>query len=133
MPIEITNPPDAHDAMSEADNHTLIDVRTVAEFDAGHPAGAVNIPFAFTGPEGMAPNPDFVPTVRKHFPKDRKLFLSCKMGGRSLAACQVLLDAGYGTLVNIDGGFDGRAEIVGWKASGLPVETSASTWDQLKG
>src|ERR1041385_553757 len=50
----------AHDALEEDPNAIYIDVRTVREFTAGHPEGAINIPVAFPNPGGMMLNEDFV-------------------------------------------------------------------------
>lgn len=134
MPIETTTPKPAHDAMSASTDHAFLDVRTEAEYAAGHPAGALNVPVAFPdGAGGMQGNPDFLAVVEKHVPKDRKVFVSCKMGGRSMAACQALEAAGYSDLVNIDGGFGGKPDVKGWADEGLPVETSPSNYGELRG
>ncbi len=133
MPIETTTSTPAHEAMSAHAEHAFLDVRTETEYDAGHPAGSLNIPWVFSdGQGGMAPNADFLATVEKHVPKNRTVFVSCKMGGRSMAACQALEAAGYTSLVNIDGGFGGRPGVAGWAESGLPVEANASTYGDLK-
>lgn len=135
MPIETTTPKPAHDAMAASSDHVFLDVRTQQEFDAGHPTGALNVPIGFPDPAagGMAPNPNFVAVVEKHVPKDKKVFVSCKMGGRSMAACQALQAAGYADLVNIDGGFGGKPGVAGWAEEGLPVDTSPSTYADLEG
>ena len=139
MTIRSVEPPEAHSEMSGGGEHVFLDVRTVAEFDAGHPAGAINIPWALKGVMGMSPNPDFLATVQKHVPAGAKVFVSCKMGGRSMHACQQMEAAGYADLVNIDGGFGGRPDpdggpgVTGWADAGLPVENSSSTYEELKG
>src|SRR5689334_20222021 len=42
------------------EGYVYVDVRSVMEFDEGHPEGAYNVPLLDAGPGGMAPNPDFV-------------------------------------------------------------------------
>ena len=46
-------------------------------------------------------------------PKDRKLVLACRSGGRSGRASKMLLQNGYTTLVNLKGGMNA------WSAKGL--------------
>jgi rhodanese-related sulfurtransferase len=134
--IESTDPKGAHEALSSGSDGSLVDVRTVEEFDRGHPAGSVNVPWALAGDFGMEPNPDFVAEMQKRFGAEAKLYLSCQAGGRSLKACQDLEAAGFGSLVNVDGGFGGRRDpmgnlvVAGWAESGLPVTDEPSTYGQ---
>src|SRR3954453_18841208 len=87
----------------DEEGYRYVDVRTEEEFEAGHPAGAVNVPVAFAG---MRPNREFVGVVEANFPKDAKLVLGCKSGGRSARAAEMLVDSGYASVVNMDGGMD---------------------------
>ena len=112
---------------------TYVDVRTVEEFAAGHPVGAVNVPAFVRDPIGqMAPNPDFLPVMQANFPPDASLALGCRMGGRSMKACEVLARAGYTQLANVAGGFGGatdpfgRLVVPGWMQVGLPVERESA-------
>ncbi len=140
MPIETLDGKAAHDAMAGG-AHVFVDVRTVEEYEAGHPAGALNVPWALRDPAtgGMAPNADFLPTMRKHFAPDGRIFLSCQAGMRSLNACRELERAGFARLVNVDGGFGGRRDasgrvvVKGWAECGLPVARTPSTYGQLAG
>ena len=71
--VERISPKESHDLM-ENDGYTYVDVRSVPEFEAGHPAGAVNIPWAFANPAGgMTPNPDFLDVMKKMFTTDAKI------------------------------------------------------------
>lgn len=139
MAIRSVEPPEAQQEMTSGAEHVFLDVRTVAEYDAGHPAGSLNIPWALKGMMGMSPNPDFLATVQKHVPTDATVYVSCKMGGRSMHACQQMEAAGYTNLINIDGGYGGRPDpdggpgVKGWAEAGLPVENSGSTYESLKG
>ena len=119
---------EAYDALQKQADGVYLDVRTVREFTAGHPAGAVNIPVAFPDPaRGMAPNPDFVKVVEAHFPKDKKLFVGCQAGPRADAAARLLEEAGYQEVASVQGGFGGMRDpsgqllFPGWSGLGLPV------------
>jgi len=132
MPIRSIDPDAAHAEMRSTD-HVFLDVRTPEEYAAGHPEGAVNVPWALADPaSGMTPNPDFLPTVRKHFGTDRTIYVSCQMGGRSMKACDELQAAGFEDVVNVDGGFGGRPELPGWAQRGLPVAKEGTTYENLK-
>ena len=135
MPIRSLDPKSAHELMQQSPGHAFLDVRTVEEFDAGHPAGAVNVPIAMRDRSGgMAPNPDFVAAVQKKVPPATRVFASCLGGVRSLNALRALEAAGYSDLVNVDSGWGGKRDpsgrIVapGWKDAGLPVASERSTY-----
>ena len=110
---------------------TYLDVRSIPEFEAGHPEGAYNIPLlhmdAATGM--MRPNPEFLAVVRAAFPPETQLVVGCKMGGRSAQACEILASAGYRDLANVLGGFGGAPQYghAGWVQAGLPIESAADT------
>lgn len=107
-----------------------LDVRSDAEYAAGHPAGAHNVPVMLPGPRGMAQNPDFLAVVEALYPKDQKLVVGCLAGGRSLAAARMLIGAGYTQIIDQRAGFGGAKDSFGqvtepgWAAAGLPVETT---------
>ena len=135
MPIRNLDPQAAHAEMHQAPGHAFLDVRTVEEFDAGHPAGAVNVPWALRAPSGgMAPNPDFVPAVQKRLPQATRVYASCLGGVRSLNALRALESAGYADLVNVSSGWGGQKDpagrivVKGWKDCGLPVASERSTY-----
>lgn len=137
MPIQQITPPEAKAALDADPNAIYLDVRTEMEFAFGHPAGAINIPVAFPDPAagGMRPNPDFLPLVERLLPRDRQILCGCQMGGRSQMAAQMLAQAGYTNVANVQGGFGGvrdmagRVAVPGWKAAGLPV--SSETGDDV--
>lgn len=107
-----------------------LDVRSIPEFEQGHPAGAFNVPLLHLDPASgqMRPNPDFLPVVRANFPPDTAMVIGCKMGGRSQQACELLSSAGYHDVANVMGGFSGAPQMgmKGWAQEGLPVDTTAS-------
>ena len=106
-----------------------LDVRSIPEFENGHPEGAFNIPLMHADPETrqMRPNPDFLDVVRATFPPETALVIGCQMGGRSAKACEILSTAGYTDVANVLGGWGGAAQMghQGWVQAGLPTETSA--------
>lgn len=112
---------------------TYLDVRSIPEFEQGHPKGAANIPLLHAQGGRMMPNPDFQKVVEANFPKDTKLVVGCKAGGRSLQAAALLSASGYAHIVDMQGGFHGerdnlgRVSCSGWAESGLPVATQADT------
>jgi rhodanese-related sulfurtransferase len=124
-----------------AQGYTYVDVRTVEEFEAGHPEGAVNVPIALAGGGGMAPNPDFMRVMTAAFPKDAKIVVGCKAGGRSLRAAQALLAEGFTDVLDQKGGWDGErnpfGQMVepGWSRVGLPSATgqpAGRSWADMK-
>lgn len=112
---------------------TYVDVRSQAEFEQGHPEGAVNVPLLDREPGSgqMAPNPDFIRVMQANFPTDAKLLIGCQVGGRSMRAAQMLEAFGFADVTNVKGGFGGmkdptgRSIDPGWADSGLPVEQGA--------
>jgi adenylyltransferase/sulfurtransferase len=79
-----------HEAGSPAPR--LVDVREPYEYQAGHLAGAINIPL------GELPG-----RLAEVAPASTAVFI-CRSGGRSLAACQMALAAGMPAPVNLEGG-----------------------------
>jgi rhodanese-related sulfurtransferase len=126
--VKDISPQEAFDALQQDAQAVYIDVRTVEEFAAGHPEGAVNIPIALHDPaQGMVYNQDFVEVVESHFAKDRKLLLGCKAGPRSNSAANLLEQQGYQDVASVRGGFGGMRDpygqvvVEGWEGLGLPV------------
>jgi rhodanese-related sulfurtransferase len=111
------------------DGYLYLDVRTEGEYAAGHPAGAQNVPVMLAGPGGMAPNPDFLAVVQAIYPKDKRIVVGCKAGGRSARAADMMAGAGYTSVIDQRAGFDGargtfgQVTEPGWAPAGLPVET----------
>ncbi|HEU4343992.1 MAG TPA: rhodanese-like domain-containing protein [Candidatus Binatia bacterium] len=128
MAVKEITPQQAHELLTQEADTIYIDVRTVREFEAGHPQGAVNIPVAFPDPaRGMVMNADFVKVVEGHFPKNKKIIVGCQAGPRSNAAAGLLQESGYQDVSNMVGGFGGMRDPMGkviapgWSSLGLPV------------
>ncbi|MFN2563594.1 MAG: rhodanese-like domain-containing protein [Gemmatimonadaceae bacterium] len=86
---------------------TVVDVRDRAEWEAGHIAGAVNVPLGHLT--------DRVAELER----DRQLVLHCQSGGRSSVAASLLRARGFNNVINLSDGF------TGWQRRGLPVERPA--------
>jgi rhodanese-related sulfurtransferase len=127
MTIKQSTVQQAH--QQQAEGATYLDVRSIPEFQQGHPQGAYNVPLLHLDPRTgqMIPNPDFLPVVTANFPRDTPMVVGCKMGGRSQKACELLSSAGFENVTNVLGGWGGAPQTghAGWVQAGLPVETSA--------
>src|SRR5262245_26042194 len=120
-------PPEAAELLKQGWRY--VDVRSIPEFDGGHPQGAANVPLLHMQGGRMAPNPEFLRVMQANFPKDSQLVVGCKAGPRSAQAAALLEAAGYTSVVDMRGGFGGerdafgRVSVQGWAEAGLPVET----------
>ncbi|USE35600.1 rhodanese-like domain-containing protein [Endozoicomonas sp. SCSIO W0465] len=71
----------------------LVDVRTPAEYSAGHLTGAINIPFQDIV-EGLA---------QRNIPRETDIVLYCRSGSRSGKAQKALVNVGYQRALNAGG------------------------------
>ena len=120
--------------LQTVDGYTYVDVRSVPEYENGHPEGAHNVPLMHLDSQTgqMTPNTEFLAVMQANYASDAKLLIGCQVGGRSGKAAQILGAAGYETAVNVKGGFGGSrdpatGQVVddGWAQTGLPVETGS--------
>jgi rhodanese-related sulfurtransferase len=126
MPVRRVSPEDAK-ALIDQEGYVYVDVRSIPEFEAGHPEGAYNVPIAHLGPGGMAPNPDFVDVMERNFAKDARIVLGCRSGGRSLQAASILQSAGFTNVVDQRAGFEGAGRESGWRPKGLPTSMAPAS------
>jgi rhodanese-related sulfurtransferase len=130
MPPKNLDPRASKKLLDGSEGWIYLDVRTEQEFRAGHATGAWNVPVLIRDPAGrMLPNAEFVAVVKKNFPPTSRFVVGCASGVRSLRACDALAAAGYGELVNLSSGFQGRidesgAPESGWQDCGLPCESA---------
>jgi rhodanese-related sulfurtransferase len=130
MGVRRVSPAEAHDLV-EREGYVHVDVRTEAEWSAGHASGALNVPFQLAAPGGMTPNAEFLPVMVGLFAKDRAIVLSCKSGSRSLKAAALLEADGFTCVVDQRAGMDGvrdpfgRVLEPGWARAGLPQSRGA--------
>jgi rhodanese-related sulfurtransferase len=119
----------------------ILDVRTPEEFIfVGHAEMAWNIPLAFQTYQwdaakeyyAVKPNPDFIALVKDQFAPEDTLLITCRSGGRSAMAVNLLAENGFKHLYNIIDGmegdmvedpeslFKGKRMKNGWINSGVP-------------
>jgi rhodanese-related sulfurtransferase len=132
---------EAHELI-QSEGYRLVDVRSVAEFEAGHPAGALNLPWMHLDARGRSLNQDFVAVFERLFPeKDAKVVLACQSGNRSLHALTALEARGYRGLADQRAGWGGARNAFGqlaehgWLQEGLPTDTGSGggrSWETLR-
>jgi len=76
------------------ENSILLDVRTMEEFNSGHIEGAINIDVF---------SPNFQAEVEK-LDKNKKYFVTCRSGGRSMSAAGAMDSMGFPNITNMAGG-----------------------------
>lgn len=126
---EIT-PGEAKRLLDANDGYIYLDVRSVREFEAGRPPGAINIPISEINPSTgqIEFNTNFLLVVNLKIPHSAKVIVGCQVGGRSARACEILRAEGYTNVVNMLGGFGGvpgpggQIAEPGWSTSGYPIE-----------
>lgn len=79
-------------------NVNLLDVRRASEYNAEHIIGAQNFPL------------DFISRNMNQLSRDKKYFLHCAGGYRSVIAASILKSRGIDNLVNIQGGYKALCE-----------------------
>jgi len=86
---------------NEARDAVIVDVRTVEEYEAGHPAGAWNIPYPHAhlrpgNPAYVGIDPKtFFDAVAAEFPdRDTPIMTLCRTGHRSVLAANILANPG---------------------------------------
>ena len=108
MALTHVDVPEAHRRQT-AEGYAYIDVRSIPEYEAGHPAGAHNVPLlhadAQTGQK--TPNPEFLAVMEGSYRREAKLLIGCQVWGRSTHAAQLLTSRGYQQVANVRGGFGG--------------------------
>ena len=126
MPVKRVSPDEAKEIIDN-EGYVYLDVRSLPEFEAGHPTGAYNVPLMHQGPAGMTPNPDFLSVMEKSFPRGARLVVGCKAGGRSQRASALLEAAGFTGVVDQKAGYEGHSPAEpGWRPKGLPTSTEAA-------
>jgi rhodanese-related sulfurtransferase len=100
---------------SSAPDPTLIDVRTPAEFEAGHIPGAVNVPL-----DELKGSLDQLRTV---LDDHHDVVLVCRSGARAGQAQEALQAAGLTSPAVLSGG------IVDWEKTGGAVNRGRQSWE----
>jgi rhodanese-related sulfurtransferase len=89
------------------DGMNILDVRTPAEFAAGHLEGAVNIDVQSTSFDSQV----------AALAKDEEWFVYCRSGNRSGVATDRMAELGFTRMYDLQGGIND------WAAAGQPVVT----------
>jgi rhodanese-related sulfurtransferase len=102
-----------------------LDVRTPLEFEAGHVAGAYNLPLSFGTLAGLTPNPDFSRSALEQLDPARVWVVGCHSGARAARAALALEEAGFSQLHVHREGWGGCRDAFGrltpgWSQAGLP-------------
>jgi rhodanese-related sulfurtransferase len=105
MTVKSITPTEVYRLHQESGSLTLIDVREISEFSEIRSPLAQNHPLTKFNPTELATKKDL----------DTPLFLLCRSGRRSLRAAELLIQIGFRTVYNVEGG------MIEWEASGLPV------------
>lgn len=84
---------EAVEMMERETGYIILDVRTQAEYDAGHIPGAVLIPNETIGTDEILQLPD----------KDHLIMVYCRSGNRSKQASEKLVKLGYTNIVEFGG------------------------------
>jgi phage shock protein E len=105
-PLPRITPAELQARMGKDDGLVILDVRTPAEFAAGHVPGARNVPH-----DAVASRLPELTALR-----DRPVVLYCRSGRRSALAAEQLRAAGFSRLLQLDGDFPG------WDAAQRPVQ-----------
>ena len=117
------SPREAKALLDAKDGYVYLDVRTVAEFTAGHVPGSWNIPVLVVTESGRrVSNADFLAIAQAALPKNAKIIVGCRSGSRSKRAQGMMKSAGYAHLSNMLGGFVGKNNWPGWSSLGYPIE-----------
>jgi rhodanese-related sulfurtransferase len=103
---EALSPVTLLDRLARGDAPAVLDVRSPAEFAAGHVPGAVNVPFTsvLAGSEGVCA------------PKSQTLVVYCGHGPRAWLAGEVLRWRGYERVTYL------RGHMAAWRRAGLREE-----------
>ena len=124
-------PDKVYRALAETENSLLIDCRTRAEWvyvgipDLGQTKGQLAL-IEWVDITGQK-NVNFTAQCQEQAGKDTQIFLICRSGVRSAAACMTLIENGYENVCNVTEGFEGdldshnhRGHLNGWKYHQLP-------------
>ena len=101
--IKVIDPVSFKKEISTTPNAQILDVRTAEEFTVEHLQNAENVNWN---------NPDFSINTAK-YDKSKPVFLYCRSGKRSHLAAEKLVELGFTTIIEMEGG------IINWTAKGL--------------
>ncbi len=106
--------PEKFKQLVESGIGVLLDVRTSEEVEQGYIGGASTIDFY---------DDDFASKVNL-IPKDKPVYVYCKMGGRSAQAAEIMKKNGFKKVYNLEGG------LTAWSGKGFAVTKPESVKDE---
>jgi rhodanese-related sulfurtransferase len=110
-PMNFASPPQVDVSAVPADG-LLLDVREDNEWAAGHAEGALHIPTSVFGVR--------FGEVTEAIGDGRKVYVLCRVGGRSAQVTQYLVQQGIDA-VNVEGG------MLAWEGAGRPIVTDSGS------
>ena len=114
-PISTITPEQLHAAQLRGDRPVLLDVRTAAEYHAGHIPGSQLFPIGELRPDEVTRR--FKHAAHGH---QEPLYITCRSGARARQAAERLQLAGFTNLALVEGGTQG------WEQAGLPLRRCGS-------
>lgn len=109
--VETISPQQLHEVKGRGRYAPVLDVRSVAEYRAGHIPGAQLIPVDVLSEDALAQT-----FKRPSLGREETLYITCHTGPRARQAAERLQGAGYKNVTLIEGGTQR------WEQLGLPVE-----------
>lgn len=119
--------------MLEDRNVFLLDVRTPAEYNYSHIEGATLIPLKnvpIHDPVNLSDD-QLLPNRMNELPQNKKtkMVVYCFTGKRGSIASQMIADAGYKKVYNIQqGDVSGQGGLTEWVNAGYPVVINSTSW-----
>lgn len=97
-------------------NARYLDCRSEEEYAGGVIPGSINLPYPHNGNRELIDPGEFLEDVlAEGFHRGEKIYVGCRKGPRSALACEVLSNAGFTCVLNVEGG------IQEWVSRGLPI------------
>ena len=96
---------------NEGKNISLLDVRTVPEYRAGHVAGAIHVPVDEFSADTIKADEQLA-----GIDHDEPLYLTCQTGPRAQEVAEQMFDAGFRNLILVEGGMQA------WENARLPMQ-----------
>ena len=131
MMMKQENPTECYEKLKQDERSLLVDCRAEIEWTLLGTAdlsemGKKTLLVEWTNLANQR-NPEFVNEIASYVSKDTPLIIMCRIGGRSAAAANALIEAGFSDVTNMAEGYEGRADekghrnsFEGWRARGLP-------------
>ena len=114
--VETISPQQLHEVKSRGRYAPVLDVRSVAEYRAGHIPGAQLIPVETLSADALEQA-----FKRPTLGREETLYITCHAGPRALKAAERLQQAGYRNVTLLDGGTRR------WQQLGLPLARYGTT------